>query len=94
MSEARALEWDLYDRLHKAMRVRGISTSELADELGVHRNTINNYLGGRSPIDRRTLVAWAFACGVPVRWLESGEPGPDTAPASRNARTRHLHPAA
>lgn len=60
----------------KAMRVAGKSGSQLADELGVHRNTINNYLHGRSTPDRRTLMAWAMACGVPLEWLERGEWAP------------------
>ena len=65
-------EWDLYDRLQKALRVRDITPTGLAKELGVHRNTINNYLSGRSPIDRRTILAWAMACGVSATWLEHG----------------------
>lgn len=65
-------EWDLHDRLQKALRVRDITPTELAKELGVHRNTINNYLAGRSPIDRRTILAWAMACGVSPVWLEHG----------------------
>lgn len=67
------LEWDLQDRLKKAARVAGLSRSELADALGVHRNTVANLLGGRSFPDRRTLIAWAFATGVPVEWLETGQ---------------------
>lgn len=64
-------EFDLVDRLHKAMRERGTNATRLASELGVHRNTINNYLSGK-PIDRRTIMAWAMACGVSVSWLEHG----------------------
>lgn len=67
------LDWDLQDRLHKAMRYAGLSTSELAEKIGVHRNTIANNLSGRTPVARRTLIAWALACGVPVGWLETGE---------------------
>lgn len=82
-----ALTFDIHDRLHKSLRVSGHTTKTLGDALGVHRNTISNYLTGRSPLDRRTLIAWAFATGVPVEWLEHGEgytPRPtdarDTAP--------------
>lgn len=76
-----ALTFDMHDRLHKSLRVSGLTTRTLGDALGVHRNTISNYLTGRSPIDRRTLIAWAFATGVPVEWLEHGTdttPGPGT----------------
>ena len=67
------LEFDVYDRLRKAMRIGGHTAGTLAVALGVHRNTINNLLSGRTPLDRRTLLSWAVACGVPPTWLESGE---------------------
>ena len=72
MHDAEALTFDLLDRLHKSMRVSGHSSGSLGRELGVHRNTISNYLSGRSPMDRRTLISWAFATGVPLVWLERG----------------------
>ena len=71
-------EWDQRDRMAKALRVARKSGAQLAIELGVHRNTINNYLNGRTRPDRRTIIAWAMACGVSVEWLETGqEAGPD-----------------
>lgn len=66
------------DRLHKSLRVSGKDVQGLAAELGVHRNTLSRYLSGRGKPDRRTLIAWALATGVPLRWLETGVfPGPD-----------------
>lgn len=71
-------EWDQRDRLLKSMRVAHKSGAQLAVDLGVHRNTINNYLNGRTRPDRRTLIAWAMACGVSVEWLETGlDPSPE-----------------
>lgn len=67
------LAFDLIDRLHKSMRVSGKTATALSSDLGVHRNTVNNYLAGRTEVDRRTLIAWAFATGVPFAWLETGE---------------------
>jgi len=75
-----ALNWDLVDRLHKALRVGNVSVTKMAAELGVHRNTVGNYLRGTTPPDRRTLVTWALACGVPLVWLQSGET-PETPPS-------------
>src|SRR4051812_4294343 len=66
------LEFDLLDRLQKSLRVSGKSRDQLAADLGVHRNTIGNYLNGKTPLDRRTLVAWSFSTGVPLEWLETG----------------------
>lgn len=76
-----ALEFDLTDRMRKAMRISGHTNTTLGDALGVHRNSINNYLSGKSPVDRRTLIAWSFACGVPFEWLETGiTPRPKNGP--------------
>lgn len=79
-SVASVPEWDIQDRLHKALRHSGLTTAQLAERLGVHRNTISNALNGRHAIDRRTILAWAMATGVSAAWLELGEvpqgPGP------------------
>lgn len=72
------------DWLTKALRYSGKSAEQLADELGVHRNTVSRFMNGRgNPPDRRTVIAWAFATGVPVSYLETGElpeGGPDGGP--------------
>lgn len=70
---AELLAWDEVDRLRKSLRIAGHNATSIAEALGVHRNTINNYLGGRIRPDRRTRMAWAMACGVPFRWLETGD---------------------
>lgn len=67
-----ALDWTLGDRLEKALRFAGKSHQDMADDLGVHRNTISNYTSGRRPVDRRTKLAWAVATGVPFQWLDTG----------------------
>lgn len=84
MHSTEELTFDLHDRLHKSLRVSGLSSKTLGDRIGVHRNTISNYLAGRTAVDRRTLIAWAFATGVPVEWLEHGtvpDPAPQGTPA-------------
>lgn len=81
MPQNTELEFDLLDRLRKAMRISGKDAGDLAVDLGVHRNTIGNYLNGRTPIDRRTVVAWAVCTGVPLEWLETGQTtGPNGGP--------------
>ena len=57
-----------------------VSVSEMADELGVHRNTIGGYLHGRTRPSRATLRVWASVCRVSFRWLESGDFDPDDLP--------------
>lgn len=63
---------NLVDRMHRAMRISDMSTQELADKMGVHRNSVRNYLTGRRQPNRPALIAWAFATGVPLTWLETG----------------------
>lgn len=94
-------EWDLVDRLSKAMRVRGLTNAtEMAELLGMHRNSVQDYLRGKRSPDRRTMMAWAMSCGVSYEWLETGSvsgdpngglPGPipfqKRATRSRGSRT-------
>lgn len=60
------------DRLGKALEVSGVSSNEMAKYLGVSRTTISNYINGRTPAKRQTLVSWALRTGVPIAWLEDG----------------------
>jgi transcriptional regulator with XRE-family HTH domain len=71
-SEVALLEWDLADRMRKALRTGGVKVNVMADYLGVSRNTVGNYINGHTPPDRRTLRLWAMRCGVPFEWLETG----------------------
>ena len=63
------LEWDLLDRLAKALRVAGMRPAEMAAYLHVHRNTVSSYLHGRTDPDYATLIVWARRTGVPLAWL-------------------------
>lgn len=65
--------WTVGDRLGKALAHAGVGVQEMADYLGVSRNTISNYLHGRVRPDKRTLMLWAFRTGVDRVWIESGE---------------------
>lgn len=83
------LEFDLLDRLRKSMRISGKDAGDLSEDLGIHRNTIGNYLNGKTPMDRRTLVAWAVSTGVPVDWLEHGaQPANDPGPGEPASDTK------
>jgi len=74
------LRFDLVDRLHKSLRVSRKTAGRIAEDLDTHRNTVANYLSGRSQPKRETLAGWALATGVPLRWLESGDMGPSGGP--------------
>ncbi len=70
-------EFDLADRMRKALRTSGVGVQEMADYLGVARNTVSTWINGRIVPDTRTLRLWALRTGVPFEWLERGEVTPD-----------------
>lgn len=66
-------------RLRIAREYAGLDQGQLAELIGVSRNTISNAETG-SVVARKIVVnAWALACGVPVDWIWTGE-GPATGP--------------
>jgi transcriptional regulator with XRE-family HTH domain len=64
--------WTMQDRMTKALAFAGVGVTEMADELGVSRNTVGNYMHGRTTPNRATLRIWALRCGVPFTWLVEG----------------------
>lgn len=69
-----APRFELRHRLERSLEVAGITRDQMATELGVHRNTIGNYLSGRH-VPRAVLLAWHLRTGVPLDWLEHGDIG-------------------
>lgn len=65
--------FDLADRMRKSLRHSDIGVQDMADYLGVSRNTVGRYVNGHNHPDRRTLLLWALKTGVPVEWLETGD---------------------
>ena len=76
MSEAQTTvlipEWDLADRMRKALRSSGTGVQEMADYLGVARNTVSTWINGRIEPSTQTLRLWAMRCEVPYEWLLDG----------------------
>lgn len=77
--EAVVPEWELSDRLRKALTHAGISSTEMAEYLEVTRHTISNWINGHTRPRPAELKMWALRTGVDYRWLVSGlqRPGPD-----------------
>lgn len=75
------LAWDIADRMRKALRVRNIGVQDMAEYLGVSRNTVSTWINGRITPSQQTMRLWAIRTGVPYEWLRDGEqqnsPGPD-----------------
>lgn len=69
------------ERLARTLRSNKISHSEMAEHLGVHRNTVGGYCTNKSKPLRVMLNAWANRVEVPVEWIVTGvwpEPETDT----------------
>jgi transcriptional regulator with XRE-family HTH domain len=62
-------QWELPDRLRRALRFAGVSRAEIADHLGVSLNTVNNWLGEKTKIRYAFVVLWAQKTGVSLDWL-------------------------
>lgn len=67
-------EWDLADRLTKALREAKMSVNEMALHLGVHRNTVSAWVNGRTPISGPAIRAWAARTNVDYDWIVTGNP--------------------
>lgn len=82
-------EWTMGDRLRKAREDAGLSQAELAEQIGISRNTVGNAeLGDRTPLNV-TMRAWAAVTGVPLEWLETGRTTPVPPPTARLTRRDH-----
>jgi transcriptional regulator with XRE-family HTH domain len=82
------LEFDMPDRMRRALRISGVSAGDMAEYLGVRREAVSTWLSGRINPRKSTLRLWALRTGVPLEWLETGQvpddgPAPDGAPLPR-----------
>lgn len=73
-------QWDLADRLGKALREAGISAQQMADYLEVHRNTVSAWMNGRVTPSGQSVRLWALRTGVPHKWLRDGTVSGPTPP--------------
>lgn len=78
-------QWDLADRLRKALRHGGVGVGQMAEYLDVDSGTVSRWLNGRITPSTQTVRLVALRCGVPYDWLVTGlDVGPDLpGPASR-----------
>ena len=70
-------EFQIRHRLALARESAGYSRAELAETIGVSRNTVLNAETGKTAPRKLMLNAWALACGVPVDWILTGKPPTD-----------------
>jgi transcriptional regulator with XRE-family HTH domain len=74
MATATPPTWTLGDRLRKARDSAGFTQTELANYLGLARNTVANYETDHREPSARTVADWAVICDVPVEWLLTQDP--------------------
>lgn len=65
-------DWDVADRLRKALRTADVGVQEMAEYLGVSRNTVSTWINGRIEPKVSTLRLVAMRCGVDYEWLRTG----------------------
>lgn len=61
--------WTIGDRLRKARETAGLEQQELADIIGISRNTVSNYEKGRTQPRMLELREWSAATAVDLHWL-------------------------
>lgn len=77
-------------RLRIAREHAGYDQGQLADLIGVSRNTISNAETGSVAPRKIVVNAWSMACGVPADWIWTGkapEDDPDPNSGLRIIRT-------
>ena len=65
-------EFDLADRMRKGLREAGVTVQQMADYLGVVRNTVGTWINGRNQPSPQTVRLWAMRCGINHYWLVHG----------------------
>ena len=83
-------QWDVADRLRKSLRFAGLGTEEMADYLGVSRQSVGNWMNGRIDPSLQTLRLWALRCGVNYEWLVGDRDFRRRGAPFRKARTKTL----
>jgi len=66
-------EFDRADRMRKALRQSDTGSQEMADYLGVSRNSVSNWINGRTTPGLPVLRSWAHRTGVSLGWLVTGD---------------------
>lgn len=89
----RVPQFDLADRMRKALREADIDVQEMAAYLECSRSSVSGWINGRIRPSPQTIRLWAMRCGVPFEWLRDGAtsqslevPAGATAPYPRGRR--------
>lgn len=70
-TDAAVPQWNLADRMRKALTDAEISVQDMADYLEVNRSTVSRWINDSIEPSAQTLRLWALRCGVSYDWLTS-----------------------
>ncbi len=90
--EGMPLEFDVADRMRKALRGSGVKVGEIAEYLGVSRNAVGTWINGHIEPSTQTLRLWALRTGYPYVWLKDGESPHPAGPEGGDVRRQGLEP--
>ena len=82
MNDSR-LEFDLADRIRKAMRVSGLNQVELGALVGVTGSSVSGWASGKVTPAHHYVKRIASATDVPLDWLLNGTPPQQPTPAEQ-----------
>ena len=83
----------LGDRMRMALRHADLGVQDIAERLGVARNTVSTWINGRVEPSRQTLMLWALMTEVSLGWLETGQaPADQPGPGLRARRDSNPQP--
>lgn len=66
-------QFDLADRMRKALRTSDLGVQDMADYLGVARSTVGKWINGHINPSKQSLRLWAMRTGVDFNWLVTGQ---------------------
>src|SRR5258707_9142872 len=67
-------DWDIADRMRKALRTADIGVAEMADYLGVSRTSVSNWINGRIEPSLQTMRLWSIRTNTNLEWLLARAP--------------------
>lgn len=77
----------VHHRLRIAREWANLEQGELAERIGISRNSVSAAERGVTRPRKITINAWALATGVPASWLRTGEVPPDNGCPQSERRT-------
>lgn len=72
-SELHIPQFTLADRLRKAMSDRGVTVYDMADFLGMQRETVSRYRNGGLTPGPAVIRAWSLKTQTDLHWLRTGK---------------------